>query len=78
MFEILTRNCEGTNNNKLPKSKFAMLYHQNCDMWSVFNKHQKFEFFQKTKNYALIFGLEIGLRPKNLLELGLPAHKLAT
>ena len=46
MFEIqTTRNCEGT--NKLPNSKFAMLFLQNCDLLIVFNKHQNFEFLKK-------------------------------
>ena len=29
------------------KCKIAMLVLQNCDLWSVFNKHQNFEFLKK-------------------------------
>ena len=53
MFEILTtRNCESA--KKLPNAKFAMLFLQNCDLWSVFNKHQNFEFFKKTRKLCII------------------------
>ena len=29
-----------------------MIFLQNCDLWSVFNKHQNFEFSKKLENYA--------------------------
>ena len=34
--------------------KFAMLFLQNCDLWSVFYKHQNFEFFKKTRKLSII------------------------